>query len=137
MKDAEVLKQNNFYKKAYAKYVLVKLEYLSCENSGQRTFEAISIEHVLPQKPKHKSDWNKKFDENQREEWTNSVANLILLSKRKNSSASNLNFKDKKDKYFSNKITDLPRSLQILKADDWTPTILKKRMNNIITLMLS
>ena len=53
------------------------------------------------------------FDEQQIEQWTNNIANLILLSKRKNSAASNKDFKDKKEKYFNDRISELPRSIRI------------------------
>ncbi len=127
-----VLKQTNFYKRGYAKYILVKLEYLSCENNVQRTFGATSIEHVLPQNPKPSSDWAISFDDDDRDEWTNNIANLVLLSKRKNASASNYEFKKKKEKYFKGKITDLPRSLEVLKYKEWTPEILKERKKDIL-----
>jgi hypothetical protein len=51
-----VIIDNEFYKKSYAKYILVKLEYLSSEDTTERKFGATSIEHVLPQDPKENSD---------------------------------------------------------------------------------
>ena len=131
-----VIKQDNFYKRAFAKYILVKLEYLSSENNVQRIFGATSIEHVLPQNPYPKSAWASNFDENSRIMWTNNIANLVLLSKRKNASASNYDFEQKKDKYFKGKITDLPRSIEVLKYEEWTQEILKKRLKEILDKLL-
>ena len=63
------------------------------------------------------------------------IANLVLLSKRKNSSASNLDFQQKIEKYFKGRISDLPRSLEIMREDEWTVAILEHRLKKIIKLM--
>ena len=61
----------------------------------------ISIEHVLPQSPTECSQWRKWFSDDQREYWTHRLANLVLLSFRKNTRASNWEFDRKKSEYFS------------------------------------
>ena len=61
----------------------------------------ISIEHVLPQRPSDGSQWLDWFpDPDERGEWTHAIANLVLLSRRKNSQASNYEFEQKKTAYF-------------------------------------
>lgn len=130
-----VLNDDDFYKKPYAKYILVKLEFLCSEHNTIRQYGATSIEHVLPQNPKADSEWNKLFSDELKLEWTHKISNLILLSKRKNSLSSNLDFQQKKDTYFNDHITDLPRSLQILNIKYWTPKILMDRQNSIISLI--
>jgi len=136
--NAERFKSNiiasDFYTEPYSKYILAKLDYMIGENSTQRKIIASSIEHVLPQNPKANSDWNKTFTVEEKEKWTNHISNLVLLSKRKNSSASNLDFKDKKDKYLCERITDLPSSMKVLKYDEWNPIILKEREFEILKL---
>jgi uncharacterized protein with ParB-like and HNH nuclease domain len=129
---AEILSDKDFYHKPYCKYVLVKLEYLSSDHDVEKKYNAVSIEHVLPRNPKKNSEWLKIFEEKQIEQWTNNIANLILLSKRKNSAASNKDFKDKKEKYFNDRISELPRSISIFDYDKWTPDILSKRHSDVI-----
>ena len=53
----------------------------------------------MPQSVKSGSGWEKAFpDEAYREEHMHRLGNLVLLSRRKNSGASNLDFKEKKEK---------------------------------------
>lgn len=129
------LAQNDFYKKGYAKYVLVKLEYLYSGRATQRKITAASIEHVLPQHPEPNSEWKQKFSEQELLDWTHNIANLVLLSKRKNSSASNLDFQQKIEQYFKGRISDLPRSLEIMREEEWTVAILERRLGDILKLM--
>ncbi|MCY4127615.1 MAG: DUF262 domain-containing HNH endonuclease family protein, partial [Gammaproteobacteria bacterium] len=50
----------------------------------------ISIEHVLPQNPAEGSQWIEWFpNAEERAQWTHRLANLVLLSRRKNTRASN------------------------------------------------
>jgi hypothetical protein len=43
------------------------------------------------------------LNEADREKWVHKLANLVLLTRRKNSQAGNLDFPEKKSKYFSTK----------------------------------
>ena len=64
----------------------------------------ISVEHVLSQNPAADSHWLTDFpNEADREKWVHKLANLVLLTRRKNSQAGNLDFAEKKSKYFSTK----------------------------------
>ena len=90
----------DIYQKQFSKYVLLKLEYLMSDNTVHlSSFNCISVEHVLPQNPKNDSEWNKIFTKDERAKWTNKLGNLVLISKRKNSSLGNCDFKEKKEKY--------------------------------------
>ncbi len=57
------------------------------------------VEHILPQKPKRGSQWNADFDQEKREEWVNSIANLTLLKRKKNAKALNGDFDEKRKIY--------------------------------------
>ncbi len=57
------------------------------------------VEHILPQKPKRGSQWNADFDQEKREEWVNSIANLTLLKRKKNAKALNMDFDEKRKIY--------------------------------------
>lgn len=126
-----------FYSEPFCKYILAKLDYLIGENNVERRILASSIEHVLPQNPKDNSNWVKVFNVDDRNKWTNHISNLVLLSKRKNSSASNYDFDIKKEKYFKERISDLPSSMQILKYSIWDSKILEAREKDICKILVS
>jgi len=91
---------------------------------------ATSIEHVLPQNPSADSEWMQNFpDETERVRWTHSLANLVLLSRRKNSQASNWDFQRKKEVYFlpSSGISPFALTTWVLKESEWTPAVLERR----------
>ncbi|WP_187852595.1 DUF262 domain-containing protein [Helicobacter pylori] len=57
------------------------------------------VEHVLPQKPKEGSQWNKDFNQEKKEEWVNNIANLTLLKRKKNAQSLNGDFDEKRKIY--------------------------------------
>lgn len=135
-KDAFIneLKQDA-YGKRHVRYILLKLEYLESEQNVERKYGTISVEHVLPQSPSQNSKWIQTFNNEQRALYTNKLANLVLLSHKKNSSASNFDFLEKKKKYLEGRMTDLFRSQKVLNYSDWTPDILEKRQKDIISIL--
>ena len=129
----------NIFGERYCKYLLLKIEYLSLDSEVAYigNYKNISIEHVLPQNPKEDSEWRAKFSNEDREEWTNKLGNLILLTKRKNSKLSNLEFKDKKEKYLADKILLFPSVFEVYSnGEDWNIDILKTRQEEIINLLI-
>ena len=97
----------------------------------------ISIEHVLPQNPREDSEWLKLFpNEEERAQWTHKLANLVLLSRRKNSQAQNYEFEIKKSIYFQGQgITPFALTTQVLEEPDWTPDVLERRQRDLIDLL--
>ncbi|WP_104748556.1 DUF262 domain-containing protein [Helicobacter cetorum] len=96
----EVLKlENNFYKKPYAKALLLLIEYESLDNPKIYSLNECHIEHVLPQNPKENSQWCSDINELDRENYTNSLGNCTLLAGRKNVQASNKEFPEKCQTY--------------------------------------
>ncbi len=57
------------------------------------------VEHILPQNPEEGSQWNADFDQEKREKWVDSIANLTLLKRKKNAKASNGDFDEKRKIY--------------------------------------
>lgn len=100
----------------------------------QSQHRIVTVEHVLPQQPKKGSQWLADFDEQDRDYWTHRLANLVLLNKRKNSSAQRFDFDKKKQQYFSgsNGVATFALTLQVLKKDSWTPEILKARQRSLV-----
>ena len=129
----------NIYGERYCKYLLLKIEYLSLDSEVAYigNYKNISIEHVLPQNPKEDSKWRAKFSNENREEWTNKLGNLILLTKRKNSKLSNSDFEYKKKKYLEDKMLLFPSVFEVYSnGEDWNIDILKTRQNRIINLLI-
>lgn len=57
---------------------------------------ALSVEHVLPQKPGSASDWGRHFSAEERAHWLHRLGNLVLLHGKLNAQASNKDFGAKK-----------------------------------------
>lgn len=129
--------KEDIYNSQYCKYILSRLELLSSENDVEKKIKAKSIEHVLPQNPKDGSQWLKDFTDEQRKYWINRLANLVLLSKSKNSSAKNYDFDEKKNKYLKSKVSDYPRSIEVLGFAKWTPIELQNREAELMKNVLS
>ena len=100
-------------------------------------YPTITIEHVLPQNPDKKSEWLRKFqDEDERAEWTGKLANLVLLSRRKNSSAQNYDFNRKKEAYFQRGgVATFALTTQVLSETDWAPEVLQRRQKRLINAL--
>ncbi|MEV0273278.1 DUF262 domain-containing HNH endonuclease family protein [Hamadaea sp. NPDC050747] len=128
---------SGFYGAGYAKYLLVRAEIVSSELDHPRHFYVRSVEHVLPQNPGQSSAWMDTFTDEERKQLVNTAGNLVLLSKSKNSSASNKNFGEKKDKYLKPRVSDFPRSMEVLGYNAWTPDVVKERTEQFAKTVLS
>lgn len=98
----------------------------------------ISIEHILPQNPPKDSQWRKNFSDAERDEWTDKLGNLSLVTKHKNSSLSNLDYEEKKSRYFDRGgIERFPNLIRVLtKYDSWTPVDLKQNHADVVRKLL-
>lgn len=87
------------YGRRFCRYILLKTDLSDHGHSTKFSPPGtISIEHILPQNPDSNSEWVSDFSDEDREKWTDRVGNLILLSRRKNTSLSNLDYGMKKEK---------------------------------------
>ncbi len=115
--------------------VLLRLNDTISEESllypGKKT-----VEHVLPQTP---GDGWEDFSEDDCDEWTDHIANLVLLSRKKNSSAGNKPFKEKKTSYFCDEDgkTSFPLTQDVLAENKWTVEALKTRRKKLRAKMKS
>lgn len=95
----------------------------------------LTIEHVLPQTIPAGSQWEKWWpDLEVRGKWQNRIANLVPLTRKKNSQAQNYDFDRKKEVYFKgrNGTTTYPLATQVLGESVWTPEVVKKRQEELI-----
>ena len=109
--------------------VLLRLdEYLSGAIASYEV-PIITVEHVLPRRPKDDSEWVQKFpDEKERKFWTERLGNLALLSRRINNQAGNYSFEKKKYEYFSNNgVTPFAITTSIIQEKEWTPEVVERR----------
>lgn len=131
-----VLIEDDVYKKSYEKYVLLRLELAASEFKELKTFTARTTEHVFPQNPDIDSDWCQIADEDERKSFVNKLGNLVLLSRGKNSSASNREFEQKKITYLKDRVSDYPRSNQVLLYNEWNKEIVDQRTSEAAALVL-
>jgi uncharacterized protein with ParB-like and HNH nuclease domain len=109
------------YGRRFTRYLLLKLDYLYSDTAHRMVFETLSVEHVLPQTPEDSSQWKRDFTDDQRNALTDILGNLVLISRTKNSSQGNLDYKLKKSNYFAKSIDTCPNSLRVLQQEKWTP----------------
>lgn len=138
LSDLEPILRADIYKKRYSKYLMLKLDLLYHGNSTQFQIPpTVSIEHILPQNPPPNSQWRKDFSDAEREDWTDKLGNLILISRRKNSSLSNRDFVEKKKRYFANNIELFSNSVRVLNSyDTWTFADLKQNHADVVKKLL-
>ncbi|MGW3823128.1 DUF262 domain-containing protein [Streptomyces sp. NPDC005071] len=119
------------------RYILLRLDELVAEKDVVATYDAprITVEHVLPQNPSPQSQWLTDFTARERELWTHKLANLVLLSRTKNSQAQNLDFSLKKEKYLKRGVVTFPLTTHVLGQSTWTPELLEKRQSELLGLL--
>ena len=120
------------YGRRYTRYLLLKLDFIYSDQGQLMSIQSPSVEHILPQTPKDDSRWCIDFTEEQRDEWTDKLGNLVLITRAKNSSQGRLNYADKKMKYFNGSITTCPNSLRVLQNTHWTMTELAENHRTVM-----
>lgn len=121
------------YNQKFRLYLLLRLDDHLAAGGARYDYPIISVEHVLPQNPESSSEWLDLFDDDQREDLTHCLGNLLLLPRRKNAEARNFAFQKKKDKYFSKEgSSPFVLTTQVLKSDRWTPELVQQRRTELI-----
>lgn len=130
----------------WVKPVLLMVEYFYYRDDNPKIEfiemnSQLHLEHILPQTmpdkeqyKQHYEYWANLFTEEQREKWTNSLANLTLLRYRKNIQAQNYDFPTKKDIYKNGDgvITCFGSTKELLKEKQWSETELKARKEKLL-----
>ncbi|MGT0054715.1 DUF262 domain-containing protein [Helicobacter pylori] len=145
-------KHKNASKNSWLKPILILVEYFISDDPEPKRIqmdENLHVEHILPQKPTLSSQWAKDFSEEERERYTHSLANLTLLGGKRNTEASNLDFKDKKKIYMGEEISlSKKKPFRVMTCYDttkyiahhyteWTPKSLEKREKELIEIIES
>ncbi|MFP6065542.1 DUF262 domain-containing protein [Helicobacter pylori] len=158
----EKLKDDHLYEKhkkasknSWLKPILILVEYFMSDDPRPKRIEKndFHVEHILPQNPDPSSQWVKDFSEEERELYTHSLANLTLLGGNKNTQASNLDFKEKKEIYMGHAVklgkdkrgrektfkvmTCYKMTIDVAQYTEWTPKSLEKRKEELIQIIES
>ncbi|MGH1579692.1 DUF262 domain-containing protein [Helicobacter pylori] len=151
LQDSKLYEQHKRSSKtSWLRPILILVEYSMSDDPKPKRIQKddFHIEHILPQKPDLSSQWVKDFSEEERELYTHSLANLTLLGGNKNSQASNLDFKEKKEIYMGHAVklgkdkrgrekpfkvmTCYKMTIDIAQYTEWTPKSLEKRKEELI-----
>lgn len=126
--------QSEVYGRRYTSALLMLLEWKYKDKSEWKEFGTISIEHILPQTPSANSQWVRDFTEEQRNFYTHRIGNLCLIGRRKNSSLGNLDYQDKRKRYFEKNIGSFVHTQKIYNAfpTEWTPATVEENQQRVI-----
>jgi len=114
--------------------ILLRLDSLLSGGGATYDYPTVTIEHVLPQNPLPTSKWMEWFpDEKDRLIWVHRLGNLALLTRKKNSSASNYDFDTKKRAYFSKGgVSPFVLTTQVLEKNSWGPNEVRERHKQLL-----
>lgn len=117
-----------------ARYVLLRLDMEMQEEhfAGYANIGTITVEHILPRSPR--GEWLNIFSKEDVEKIVNKLGNLALLNKRRNSRASNYDFKKKKEKYFEVKRNPFAITAMLMEYDTWNKNAFEKRHKELLNL---
>ncbi len=142
-------------KNSWLRPILILVEYSMSDDPKPKRIQMndFHVEHILPQQPGSSSQWMKDFSEEERGLYTHSLANLTLLGGKKNTQASNLDFKEKKEIYMGHAVklgkdkrgrektfrvmTCYKMTIDVAQYAEWTPTRLEKRKEELIQIIES
>ncbi len=118
-------------------YVLLRLETLLSGHRLLHEHTLVTVEHVLPQNPSGGSEWLSWYPADaERKKWVHRIANLALLTRRKNGAAQNYDFGKKKEVYFTR--PDIPPFAitgQVLKHGTWERGVLEARQAELVSML--
>jgi cellulose biosynthesis protein BcsQ len=125
------------YSNRLRSYILMRMDSFLSDHSVSYKDLTKTIEHVLPQTPATDSEWRTNWTDDEREYWVDRIGNLLLLSRKKNSEASNYDFTKKKERYFKTKsgVSNFATSTDVLNYDAWTPEEVEERQRKLIKLL--
>ena len=114
--------------------VLLRLDRVLASGDASYDLKMVTVEHVLPQHPEPDGEWIEHFpDEEERKELTHCIGNLVLLSRRKNTQASNFEFERKKQEYFMRKgVSDFILTTEVLAEPAWTADVVRDRRERLV-----
>ncbi len=119
-------------------YIIQRVDSFVSDGGATYNSKLFTIEHVLPQNPSEESEWLRIWsDGQQRKYWLNRIANLVPLTRQKNSAAQNYDFSIKKERYFQTKagVASFALTTQVINYAEWTPDIVSSRQKEILGIL--
>nr|ALS91347.1 protein of unknown function (DUF1524) [uncultured bacterium] len=120
--------------------VLLRLDEAISAGGATYEYPIITVEHVLPQNPNPSSQWLVDFSDAQvRTAWVHRLANLVLLARRKNTQASNLDFDTKKTRYFSSVggVSNFALTNTVIQETQWNIATLERRQVEVVAKLVA
>lgn len=121
-------------------YIIQRLDSFLSDGGATYNTKLFTIEHVLPQHPSADSEWMKLWPDTQTQRfWLNKVANLVPLTRQRNSAAQNYDFNTKKIKYFQSKngTSSYTLTTQVINIAAWTPEVVEARQKDLEEIFIS
>ena len=114
-------------------YSIQRLDSFVSDGGAIYNPKVFTIEHVLPQHPDSDSEWIRLWSDEQQRFWLNKIANLVPLTRKRNSAAQNYDFDAKKVKYFQlkNGTSSYTLTTQVINVASWTPEIVEARQKDL------
>lgn len=114
--------------------LLMRLDRLVADKQASYQHAVVSVEHVMPQQPAPRSQWQEWVPDAQAHQyWVHRLGNLALLSRNKNSSASNRDFDWKKGSYFTKGgVSSFALTTQVLQHSQWTADVMAQRQAHLM-----
>jgi len=115
-----------------ARYLLLRLDMeMQGENfPGYANIPTITVEHILPRTPR--GEWLSIFAKEDIDKIVNKLGNLTLLNRRRNSRASNYDFKKKKERYFDVERNPFAITAMLKEYDKWDIASFKERHKKLL-----
>ena len=126
--DGEI-RDNNTAVLLLAEYVWQEASSTSDVVEQELSLNVTSLEHIIPQKPKARSEWVNAFNKTFREANTYRLGNMTLLTTRMNSAANNSDFDQKKAQYQK---TLLPITRELANLSSIGPKYIEARQARIV-----
>ena len=121
-------------------YIIQRLDSFLSDGGATYNTKLFTIEHVLPQHPSADSEWMKLWPDTQTQRfWLNKIANLVPLTRQRNSAAQNYDFNTKKIKYFQSKngTSSYTLTTQVINIAAWTPEVVEARQKDLEKIFIS
>lgn len=121
-------------------YIIQRLDSFLSDGGATYNTKLFTIEHVLPQHPSGDSEWMKLWPDTQTQRfWLNKIANLVPLTRQRNSAAQNYDFNTKKIKYFQSKngTSSYTLTTQVINIAAWTPEVVEARQKDLEEIFIS
>jgi hypothetical protein len=119
--------------------LLLRIDRLLSDAAAEYQHDVVSVEHVMPQQPAPNSQWQRWVpNANVHQHWVHRLGNLALLSRKKNSAASNYEFEKKKTAYFiKGGVCSFSLTTQVLQHGEWTLEVMESRQDALMAKLES